>query len=44
MGGTGPRDAKRNLVFNVFETRRKEVGQEVGQEVSTNRLKVKRYR
>lgn len=44
MGGTGPRDAKRNLVFDVFETRRKEMGQEVGQVVSTNCLKVKRYR
>lgn len=25
MEGTGPRDAKRNLAFDVFETRRKEV-------------------
>lgn len=25
MEGTGPRDAKRNLAFDVFKTRRKEV-------------------
>ena len=28
MGGTGPRDATRNLVFDVFETRRNEMGLE----------------